>query len=226
MDKPVCDVCTCDEYMVKCDDENLPEPARWKALDEKWTVLEIYANDELTKLEKGAFNGLKVAYFYLRENSKLVTIEAGTFDGVTVQQLIIQNNPKLIGFKANVFSGLKVTDTLSITCNPKVTTLATNTFDGADLIARIKYGDSRCQRKCAAEQDGFCHSGLTKIEKDAFRGAESVKEVTIQYNHKWTAVEAGAFNGLAISSYLTMNNNDGMTTFPAKMFAGLVTKDL
>lgn len=79
VDKPVCDVCSCFNSDVICR-THLPTPARWKDLDEKWTEVKITEMDDLTKLEKGAFDGLTVRRLHIYENPDLESIEAGTVD--------------------------------------------------------------------------------------------------------------------------------------------------
>ena len=74
MDKPVCDVCSCFNSDVICR-THLPTPARWKDLDEKWTEVQITEMDDLTKLEKGAFDGLTVQRLHINENPDLESIE-------------------------------------------------------------------------------------------------------------------------------------------------------
>lgn len=208
VDKPVCDgdngVCTCDGAKVTCD-ENLPEPARWKDLDKKWTDVYI-DNDELAKLEKGAFKGLSARRLVVERNEKLESIDAGTFDGVTCSRdLRLALNPKLGALKANTFDGL-TTNSLSIE-NNGIETIESDAFNGL-----IRSGNL----------DISSESKLTSIEENAFRGIKGdyPSEVYLAYNDKLEKLTKGSFNGMKAYK-LTIHANKVLATIEKGTFDGL-----
>lgn len=156
VDKPVCDVCSCFNSDVICR-THLPTPARWKDLDEKWTEVKITEMDDLTKLEKGAFDGLTVRRLHIYENPDLESIEAGTFTGLKIKAL-------------NGFFNMQ------ITLNPKLSKIENGAFE--DCVSNGVIGNMGINRDDNALYGGliiYGNKALSTIQKGMLKGSKMRK---------------------------------------------------
>lgn len=208
VDKPVCDgdngVCSCTGTQVVCK-KDLPEPARWKDLDNKW--VDIYVTmDDRTKLEKGAFDGLSARNLFIQDMAKLSAIEQGTFNGLQLsQELKLYRNPKLATLSKGTFEGL-------ISCgkirawNLGITKIEEGAFSGIGFNVAYVY----------VEENEL----LTSIEARAFRGLH-VNSFQLIKNNKLETLEVSAFEGLASSDWLYIQENNLLSNIKAGAFKGI-----
>lgn len=213
VDKPVCDgdngVCTCKGTQVVCK-KDLPEPARWKDLDSKWVDIHVSA-DDLTKLEKGAFDGLSARNLFIQDMTTLSAIEEGTFKGLQLsQELRLYRNPKLAALSKGTFVGLISCEIIRVR-NNGITKIEEGAFSGID----VKVGNIWIEE----------HDHLTAIEKRAFKGFR-VGTINLVKNSKLQTLVAFVFDGLETSSSFFIGENDILSDIKVGAFNGLEASEV
>lgn len=192
--------------------------------------LYVQDNAELTKMESKAFDVFSLSELFIVSNKALLSLEKSTFHRLFVAIIHISANAELASIKAETFKEAIFQNGggLHITCNPKVTTLVTDTFKGMkgtsdDGVNLNKVSIQMESQGSSVSCGQFRTGGLVTVEKRAFSGlVVKYGDFFIRANPELKIIEAGAFEDvdLSVGGSLKMNRNPKFVDAPAGLFRG------